>query len=232
MSTSAASGPRWQRGVVLALVAVSVTAAIAGNALTPVLLRTSPVALLAVLSSYAQMGLASARVDPVTLIAVAALRRWVGETIAYAAGRVFGGEALVWDQRRSGATLRFPERLNQRWWWLRDMVVVAVPHPLLSAFFGVTRMPPARFVLLKLAGSVLTVTAFWYATQVAALPLGRAADFVEANTLVLTVVVAGAIGVWIMRSRRQGARRDRRQAGAPSTETGSESVDGAGDTGD
>lgn len=192
----------WERRTVLALLAISVVASVVGNTMTPVLFRQSPVTLLAVLSSYGQMALASARVDPVTFVVVASARRWVGELIAFAGGRVLGGEVLAWYTRRSGAAPKLPQRLNERWWLARDAVVVLVPHVALSALFGVAGMPWRRFAALKLVGSVLTVVAMWYIAGAVRLPLSVVADFVEANAVVLTVVAVAAGTTWWAWQRR------------------------------
>ena len=192
----------WERRIVLALLAVTVVASVVGNAMTPVLFRESPVGLLAVLSSYTQMALASARVDPVTFVVVASARRWIGEMIAFAGGRVLGGEVLAWYTKRSGRMLVLPERLNERWWLARDAAVVLIPHVAVSALFGVAGMPWRRFAVLKLVGSVLTVVVMWHLAGVVHLPLSWAADFVEANAVGLTVLAAVVGGAWWVWQRR------------------------------
>ncbi len=185
----------WQRRLVLILLGVSLCSGVIGNALTLVLLRESPVALLVVHASYPQLALASVRLDPVTFVAVAAVRRWLGEAVFFAAGRVIGTDVLAWYARRSGKPLRLPHRLNHRYALVRDAVVLLLPHPLVSAFFGVAGMPWTRFLVLKLVGSVLTVTAFWYAAGF--LPLEMAADFLEANAVAITVFgVVLALAWW------------------------------------
>lgn len=187
----------WQRRTVVALLAASLCAGVVGNALTLVLLRESPVALLVVHASYLQMGLASVRLDPVTFVAVAAVRRWLGEAVFFAAGRVIGTEVLAWYARRSGKSLRMPYRLNHRYALVRDAVVVVLPNPLLSAFFGVVGMPWVRYLVLKLVGSVLTVAALFYVTGFVQLPLEVAVDFLEANAVAITIIGAvAAFGWW------------------------------------
>jgi membrane protein DedA with SNARE-associated domain len=191
-----ATSPRLRRAV-LGLLGLSVAAGVVGNVFMPLLLRRSPVLLLAIQSSYAQMGLASSRLDPVTFIAVAALRRWIGEVVAFAGGRVLGTQVLDWYQRRGGRRWRPPEALHTTWAPARDLAVVLLPHPLLSAFLGTAGMPPRRFVVLKLLGSVLTVALFWSLAGVAAVPLTTAADFVEGNARRLTLVAAGVGVIWL-----------------------------------
>lgn len=188
------------------LLGASVLAAVIGNALTPLLLRESPVLLLAVQSSYAQMGLASPRVDPVTFVAVAATRRWIGEVIAFAGGRVLGPGVLDWYRRRGGRELPIPEGLQRQRALVRDAVVVLVPHPLLAAFFGMAGMPPRRYVALKLVGSVLTVALFLAVADLVATPLAAAGAFLDANTRVLTIIGVLAVGLWALRERRRPRR--------------------------
>ncbi len=198
------ASPRARRLVLLAL-GLSVAAAVAGGAFLPLLLRRSPTLLLAVQSSYAQMALASLRLDPVTFVAVAALRRWLGEVIAFLGGRVLGPDVLRWYQRRSGPPPQLPAMLSAPRSPLRDVLVVLVPHPLLGALFGLGGMSTNRYLVLKLVGSVLTVAAFRALAGVAAVPLAAAADLLDANVPVLTVLGAVAVGAWLWhRASRRG----------------------------
>lgn len=204
MTATSTRPPTWQRRTVLALLGASLCAGVIGNALTLVLLRESPVALLVVHASYPQLALASVRLEPATFVAVAAVRRWLGEAVFFAAGRVIGTEVLAWYARRSGKPLRLPYRLNHRYALVRDAAVVVLPHPLLSAFFGVVGMPWLRYLVLKLVGSIVTVAAFLYAAGF--LPLEMAADFLEANAVVITVFgLVLAFGWWRWQRRTNGA---------------------------
>lgn len=207
MTAVSARPPAWQRRTVLILLGASLCAGVIGNALTLVLLRESPVALLVVHASYPQLALASVRLEPATFVAVAAVRRWLGEAVFFAAGRVIGTEVLAWYARRSGKPLRLPYRLNHRYALVRDAAVVLLPHPLLSAFFGVVGMPWARYLVLKLVGSVVTVAAFWFAAGF--LPLEVAADFLEANAVAITVFgLVLAFGWWRWQRRADTAGDD------------------------
>lgn len=197
--------PRWRRRMVLSLLVALLGAGAVGNALTPMLLRESPALLLAVHSSYPQMGLASVRLDPVLFVAVAGLRRWVGEMVAFATGRVFGAEALAWyADRRGGRRPPLTDRLHGPWASLRDAAALLVPHPLVSAVLGAVRMPPLRFAVLKLVGTLLWVTAVWYVSAALdkRLPLSVIADFVEANAVLLTILaVLALVGGWLWQRR-------------------------------
>jgi len=200
--TRAVGGAQALVGLALA---ASVAAAVVGNAFLPLLLRISPVLLLVVQSSYAQMGLAVARLDPVTFVLVAALRRWIGEVIAFAGGKVLGAEALRWYGQRSGRQVPLPTWEGRGARLLRDAVVLVVPQPLLSAAVGVSGMPWLRFVVLKLLGSLASVTLLWWAATALALPLAALADLVEANALGLTVVAIVGTAGWLVWQRRREA---------------------------
>jgi membrane protein DedA with SNARE-associated domain len=191
-----------RRRLVAALLAASVAMAVLGNAFTPALLRLSPKLLLAVQSSYAQMGLAAPLLDPAVFIALAATRRWLGELVAFCAGRVLGPPALERLTRRTGRLPELPARLRARRSLLRDALVVVVPHPLLSALFGMSEMPARRFVGLKLLGSLLSVTLLWSLAAVAAVPLATAAAFVDTNAALLTAAAVALLAVWWLWQRR------------------------------
>ncbi len=194
------------QAVVGALVALSVAAAIVGNAFTPLLLRISPELLLVIQASYAQMALATTRLDPATIIAIAVLRRWGGEVLAFTAGRVLGPRALAWYARRGHDPLAALEGIDERWWRVRDVVIVLLPQPLLSAVFGVVGTPVRRFLLLKALGTLWSVTAFVLVVRVVPLPLSAVADLVEANALLLTVVAGLGLVGWLWWRRRAQAR--------------------------
>lgn len=198
--------PAWQRRIVVALLAASFAAGAVGNALTPVLLRESPIALLAVHASYAQMALTSARIDPVTFVALVALRRFVGELVFFAGGRVLGAELLAWYADRRGKPLRLPNQLNHRWWPVRDAAIVALPNPAVSAFFGAVRVPWWRFTVLKLVGSVVTVAAMRSVLDNVR-GVEKIADFVEANAVVITVIgLLAAFGWWRWQRRTRDSQ--------------------------
>lgn len=178
-----------------------VAATAAGHAFTPLLLRESPVLLLAVLSAYPQMGLASARVDPVTFVLVAGMRRWAGEVVAFAVGRVFGEQGVARFEQRTGRRYDITSFVNSRWWGVRDALVLLVPYVLLSAAVGAARMPPRRFLVLKLLGSLGSVTVIWYLAGAAASPLALVASFVERHAVALTAAGVVAALIWIAARR-------------------------------
>jgi membrane protein DedA with SNARE-associated domain len=186
----------------------SVVSGVIGNAFLAVLLSRSPALLLAVQSSYAQMGLAAPRLDPTTFVVIAALRRFLGEGIMFGAGRVLGPSVIEWvTRRRGGPPPRLPAILARPRSALRDAAVVALPHPLLAALFGLSQISAARYVVLKLVGSVLTVAAFRALAEAIGGPLERAGELIDANVTVLTVVGVAGVAVWLHRSR--AARKGR-----------------------
>lgn len=203
-ATGAGGHAPWQRAAAVGLVVASVAASLIGSVFLPVLLRTSPAGLLAVLSSYPQMALARPRIDPVTFIAVASLRRWAGEVAAFTAGRVLGEDALRWFTRRSSTSVRMPEGVDTRWRLVRDAVVVVVPSPWVGALLGLSGIGWKRYALLKLIGSVASVAVIWWLAGAADGPLDTAAGAVEANALTLTGALALLAVVWLWAQRRNG----------------------------
>lgn len=206
-SGTVAATPRTSvQAVVLLLLVLSLAAGIVGNAFLPALLRTSPKLLLVVQSSYAQMALATTRLDPVTLLVIAALRRWIGESLAFAAGRVLGPRALSHLRGLSSRPLRLP-RFEGRSWILRDVLIVVFPQPVLSAVFGILPTPTRRFLLLKLLGSFLTVAAYLAVLAAVPLPLAAVADVMEANVAVLSMFGVLGVAGWLWWRHRSAPRR-------------------------
>jgi membrane protein DedA with SNARE-associated domain len=190
-----------RRRLVIAALGASVAASLIGNAFLPALLRRSPELLLAVQSSYQQMALASPRIDPVTFVAIAATRRWLGEVVAFLGGRVLGPDVLRWLGRRRGAPVRLPRSLAAPRAPVRDLLTVLLPHPLLAAAFGAGGMRLRRYVLLKAVSSVLTVGLLWVALGAVVGPLERVGALLDANVGVLTVVGGVAAVLWLLRRR-------------------------------
>lgn len=194
----------WQVRAVGAALSLMVLATVVGTAFAPTLLRWSPVVLLIIQPAYAQMGLALSRVDPVVFVVVAASRRWLGEVVMFAAARVLGPEV---SKRLGRRPVRLPASWDERGWWARDLVAVAVSNPLVSAALGLTRMGWVRFVVLKAVGSVLWVLVVRWAFGRIGTTAEAATTFVESNARVLTVVTIAAVGLWWVVSRRRDSRR-------------------------
>lgn len=192
---------------VIVLLTASIAVGIVANVFLPVLLRDSPVLMLALQSSYPQMALASARLEPEVLIAVATARRWVGEVIAYAAGRVLGADALAWFARRRQRTIHLPTEVSAGWRWVRDLVVLVVSHPIVSASAGVLGMPWLRFAVLRLVGGTVWVAAVWYLAGELSVPLSALATAIETNARVLTAVAVLATAGWLWWRRSQRKAR-------------------------
>lgn len=178
------------RAVVVALIGVSVALAVVGNALTPLLLRVAPVGLLALQASYPQMALTSGRIDPVVFVLVAGVRRWAGEVVAFLGARVLGPAVMARLGGRRAAGMRIPTAVRLGGPTGQALLALAVPHPFASVALGLTSMPVARFLVLKLIGSLASVVVIRWLAVAASSPLDALADAVGGNALPLTLVTA------------------------------------------
>lgn len=117
---------------------VTVTSLV-GTALSPYLLVKSPLLLVALSPAAHHVALAAATVDPVSLIAVATLRRVLTGLSAYGLGYLYGQAALDWVEQRHprlARLVRLVERLFAR---IGVALLVVAPAPTVAVLAGAAR---------------------------------------------------------------------------------------------
>lgn len=183
------------------------------RALGPLLLRDAPLLLLALQPDNVQLLLVSGKVGALPFVAVATARRFGGELVYYLLGRWYGARALHLLTRWMGGGDRLLARLARLPWWARDLAVLLLPHPPLLALAGMAGMPPRRYALTKLAGTLASVLVARLAAGAAAGPLGAAAAWVEAHAGRLTLAFVAATIAALLLTWSRGRPRDRRGEG-------------------
>jgi membrane protein DedA with SNARE-associated domain len=185
------------RALVFPLFGLLFTMNAVARAFGPLLLRDAPLLLLALQPDNVQLLLVSGKVGLLPFVAVATARRFSGEMVYYLLGRWYGARALRLLTRWTGGGDRLLARLGRLPWWARDLAVLLLPHPPLLALAGMAGMPPRRYALTKLVGTLASVLVARLAADAAAGPLGTAAAWIEANagrlTLVFVAVTAAAL---------------------------------------
>jgi membrane protein DedA with SNARE-associated domain len=137
------------------LVLVVTVTSLVGTALSPYLLVKSPLLLVALSPAAHHVALAAATVDPLSLIAVATLRRVLTGLSAYGLGYLYGQAALDWIEQRHprlARMVRFVERLFARF---GVALLVVAPAPTVSVLAGAARSRLSIFLLALTLGHAL-----------------------------------------------------------------------------
>jgi membrane protein DedA with SNARE-associated domain len=178
---------------VLALTGVLTAAGLVGAALSPYLLVKNPLLLVVISPAAHHVALAAATVEPVTLIAVATLRRLLLGICAYGLGYVYGRVSFEWLGRRYprlGRWLSFVERLFAR----RGVALLVVaPAQTLVLLAGVARSPLLPFLLALTLGNVIWTTLTYYLGDAFALWTDRLIAFLSDHLVESTAVCIAAV---------------------------------------
>jgi len=198
----------------LALVVVPIlllsAAGVAAMALTPVLLRDAPLALLVLEARNRYLLLVADRVDLVPFVVVGVLRRLASDPFYFLLGRWYGDAAVRWaaggrgeehlQRLRSAADLPWFARLA-------DVAVLLFPGALVCTLAGAAGMSPRRFAVLDVAGSIAVVAGLRWLAGVAAGPIAAIVAFNDANAGWLTAVfIAVTAAVLLLQGRRPAPR--------------------------
>jgi hypothetical protein len=205
------------RTAVFVLLGVLTAASLLGTALSPYLLVKSPLLLVAVSPAAHHVVLAAATVDPMTLVAVATVRRALTCVGAYGIGFLYGRAALGWlDQRypRFARFVAWVERLFARWGvWL----LILAPAPTVAGVAGAAR---SHHVAVLVAGTL--GLAAWQAVTVhvgdaVAVWTDLLTSFVGEHLLESTLICVALVALQQMLSRRLPRRRRNRDLPMPPT---------------
>lgn len=205
-------GARADRRLVVlsAIIAVLYGAGMLGLALTPILTREQPIALLLLNPTTTILLLVGGRIGLVPLIALVATRRFLVHIVFYLLGRWYADAALAWMLGRDADAAPLvgqAERIFRRVGWL---AVLIWPGPFPSVLSGASRMPWPLFVAIDIIGTVASILITRYAASIAANPLDIALRFIDANAEALTIICATAVVLWLggrwLRGRRGRAR--------------------------
>jgi membrane protein DedA with SNARE-associated domain len=200
---------------VLALTGVLTAAGLVGAALSPYLLVKNPLLLVVISPAAHHVALAAATVEPVTLIAVATLRRLLLGICAYGLGYVYGRMSFEWLGRRYprlGRWLSFVERLFAR----RGVALLVVaPAQTLVLLAGVARSPLVPFMLALTLGNVIWTTLTYYLGDAFARWTDQLITFLAAHLLESTAVCIAAVVLQQAVARGLAHQRLRQQRAAP-----------------
>ncbi|MGH9179193.1 MAG: DedA family protein [Acidimicrobiales bacterium] len=192
--------------LVVPLIVIFGTAA-AGNALFPALVNGHPLVLLGLNATTRHLVATSTSVDVVPYVAVALARRLAEDPLLYLLGRWHGDAAVDWMSRRlgGGRLLRTARRRFRLW---GAPLVFFFPGGVVCVLAGAAGMPAWLFLVLNVAGTLVTILLLRSAGEQVAGPLTSALDFVGDNVLTLTVASVLLTVLLAVRRHRQEGRPD------------------------
>ena len=197
----AGTGHRRRLALVGVPIAVLSALGIAAAAFTPVLVRDHPALLLVLESRNRYLLLVAAKLPLVVFAGIAVPRRLASDPFYFLLGRWYGERAVVWLQRRPGATRVL--RLRAVFERMAAPLVFLFPGALVSVLAGAGGMSWRRFLVLNLSGSVAAVLTLWWLADRAAVPLQRVVAFNDRNAGWLTVATVAVVTLWVVASGRR-----------------------------
>ncbi len=194
--------------LLLAPVVIASAASLSGTALAPSLLVSAPLALISLNPVTRHLVLVSGLVDTVPFFAVAVARLFLPDPFYFLIGRLYGGDAVSWVERRSGRAGRLVRRVDAVFKKAGPLVLFVAPVGLICVLAGASRMRPSHFALINLAGTLTAVTLVRLFGVALERPIDIVRGFVEANVLLLTVVstLLVLISVGVRRYRERPGR--------------------------
>lgn len=185
------------------LVVVFGTAAV-GNAFAPALLDSHPAVLLALNSTTRHLVLTSTSVDVVPWTLIGLGRRLLEDPFLYFLGRWQGDQALAWVDRKVGGG-RWLDLVRRRFRLLGYPLVALVPGGVVCLLAGASGMGPVAFLVLNIAGTLVTLAVLRAVGAEAAGPIDEVVAFAGRNAVPLTVATVVLTAVWVWRQQRAGA---------------------------
>ncbi len=195
------------RRAVFALLTVVTLASLLGTALSPYLLVTSPLLLVAVSPAAHHVALAAASVDPAALIAVATLRRVLTGIGAFGLGHFYGRQTLGWLDERYPTLAQLLTWVERQFERFGALVLVVAPAPVVAVLAGAARARPIVALLAFALGQALLNALTVYLGEAAARWTDLLTAYVGENLLESSLICVGLVslqqGFALLRRRRE-----------------------------
>ena len=214
----------------LALIVVPIIALViagnVGNAIHPTLVNEHPLLLVALEPRNRFLLLVAGSVDFWPFLTVAVVRRMASDPLFYLLGFLYGDAGVRWMERRMGDEVGLVKAMER--WFTRAGPVLVFLFPGLFAcvLAGATKMKPALFMALNLAGTVTVVTLLYRFAEVFDGPLGAVNRFYGNNGLTLTIISVALTALWLFNQRRRGRGEIQSVARMEEELTGGDGPDG------
>lgn len=185
---------------IVALIAVGTVA----NASTSWLAAHHPLALIALEARNRNLLLVANRVDLLPFVLVGVARRMVSDPLFFLLGHLYGQDALRWAERRLGGGHRLVALTERGFRRASGVMVFLFPGALVCVLAGVSRMRPAVFGALNLAGTLCAVVVLRTFAGALEGPLDALLAWNERNVKWVTAALVAGVVAWLWWQHRRG----------------------------
>lgn len=190
--------------LLLAPIVVLVVASNLGSAFFPTLAANHPLLLIALNSQNRHLVAVVNEVDPVAFYVVGSLRLLLSDPLFYLLGWWYGDGAISWMERKSPRIGEFLRQAEGLFGKAAYVLVFVAPNNYVCLFAGASRMPPAAFVAVNVAGTVARLTAIRIVGKAFASPLDALIDFLRRYQWQATAVTVALVLIQVIWDRRRG----------------------------
>ena len=173
------------------------------DALWPDLVNGNPLLLIALSAKNRYLVLVVNHISSWSYYLVGTVRLLLPDPFFFALGWLYGEAALTWMERRTPTTGRYLRQV-ERWFgrWGAPLVVL-FPNNYVCLVAGAAKMPPVRFAILNIVGTVGRLLMLQVIGDIFAGPIDSILDFVAQWRVPLLVISIGIVAVfWIGELRR------------------------------
>lgn len=194
---------RQRLALLISPIAAVTAAQFVGDALSPTLLVSAPLVLVALVPKNRVFVLTAPLVDFTPFLVVGLVRLLLTDPLFFILGRLHGRRALRWLEQRS-ASPHFVQRA-ERWFRRASYPIVAFsPSSIICALAGATGMPAVPFFITNVAGTIARMTLIWWIGDVFSEPLLEVVDFVRDYSVWLTGLTLVIVVFAFRRGRKRG----------------------------
>ncbi len=172
------------------------------DALWPSLVESDPLLLMLLSAKNRYLVLVVNHVDIWWYYVVGTIRLLLPDPFFFALGWLYGDAALHWMERRTptvGRLMRTLERWFGRW---GAPLVVLLPNSYVSTIAGAARMPPVRFAVLNVIGTIGRLVMIAVIGDVFAGPIDSLLDLVARWRVQLLVITISLVVLsWVLELR-------------------------------
>lgn len=202
--------PRWRvptAALVIPLV-VFVILGLVADALSPTLVRSMPLLLIALSTRNRYLALVAPSVNPVAFFAVGVGRQLLSDPLWYALGSRYGDRARRWVEANAGATKSGVD-IWERWFDRAAYPLIALaPNNIICMLAGSRRLNLAAFFAANIGGTVVRIWLFWRFGDIFSEPIGDFVRWIGRYQWWLTGLSIALVGAQILFSKRRGTILD------------------------
>lgn len=175
-----------------------------GNLLHPTLLVNAPLLLIAMEPRFRYMILVAPRVDLLPFLVVALVRRLFADPFLFALGRLYGDSGVRWMERQMQDTIGWIRKVERGFGKAAWLFVLLWPGLVICTLAGATGMRMATFIVLNVAGTLLTTYLCYAAYDLVSTPVNWINNLYAGNQRTILIVWVVMFGLWFVSRRLQG----------------------------